>query len=217
MPDGDQRSPLAPPPPGEAPRLGRSARFCRGVLRLYFLRVCGARLVELQEPQRAFIISMNHRSALDMFLYVAIFERPIRFLAKAELFRIPVLGAVLRRWAIPIQRGTPDRSALREAEAVLDRGFAVSVFPQGHRSRALGPGHGGAVYLAARTGAPVLPGAITGRYRPVGHLAVRAAPLLWVPSSADRQARRQASLDLMASIRAMAGEVATAAGKGAAS
>ncbi len=204
MPLGGQDGPSELPPTAVAPRLGRCARLCRGLLRLYFLRVCGARLVGLREPPRAFIISMNHRSALDMFLYVAIFERPIRFLAKAELFRVPLLGWLLRRWAIPVERGTPDRSALAEAEAMLGRGFAVSVFPQGHRSRVLGPGHGGAVYLAARTGAPVLPGAITGRYRPVGHLAVRGAQLLWVAPSADRQARREASVELMARIRAMA-------------
>jgi 1-acyl-sn-glycerol-3-phosphate acyltransferase len=173
------------------------------VLRLYFRRICGIRAAGVREPAGAFIISMNHRSALDMLLYVALFERPIRFLAKAELFRIPLLGRLLRRWAIPIERGTPDRSALTQARAALDQGFALSVFPQGHRSRVLGPGHGGAVYLAAKSGVPVLPGAISGRYRPVGHLTVRTGPLLWVPPAADRVARREASLELMARIRSL--------------
>jgi 1-acyl-sn-glycerol-3-phosphate acyltransferase len=87
------------------------------------------------------------------------------FLATDELFTIPVLGTLARILrAIPIRQDAPDRHALRMAEGLLARKEALVVFPEGHESLdgRLQPLQGGVMLLAVRSGASVVPVAITG-------------------------------------------------------
>lgn len=117
------------------------------------------------------IVVGNHLSYFDplahAYFVVRVGRRP-RFLAKAELFRNPVLGTVLRGVRqIPVRRGTGDQRPLEEATAALERGEVVVIYPEG-TSTAGGadftPGRGktGAVRLALATGAPVIPVATWG-------------------------------------------------------
>lgn len=181
-------------------------RLARGCLRLYLGGLCRIRLENADLPSGAFVVSMNHRSALDMFLYVAILRRRLKFLAKRELLAYPVLGPILRRWCVPVNRGGYDRRALAGCVEALKSGFVLSVFPEGTRHAALTAGHGGAVLMAAKAGVPVVPGAILGRYRPFAEVVVRFGEPMRFPPELTREQRLLATEKLMETIRRLGAE-----------
>lgn len=128
------------------------------------------------------ILCANHRSYWDPpVVGVASHPRVVHFMAKEELFRVPVLAAVFRAvGAFPVKRGAADLGSLRRAMVLLKAGRAVGVFLEGGRVKSgdLGEGQPGAVYLAAATGAPIVPVAIQGSMRPFSRLVVRiGAPI----------------------------------------
>ncbi|MDH7570097.1 MAG: lysophospholipid acyltransferase family protein [Armatimonadota bacterium] len=113
----------------------------------------------------AFLLVCNHVSNADPVALSAACPRLLRYMGKEELFRIPVLGWILRAVGVfPVRRGTPDRSAIRQAEAVLREGGVLALFPEGRESPqgTLLPFEPGAALLALRTGAPVIPAYIEG-------------------------------------------------------
>lgn len=146
----------------------------RGVLRILLRGILaglgGVRAYGLENvPQTgAVIIAPNHVSHLDPVLIGVLVRRPVWFLAADELFSIPVLGALSRYLrAFPIRQDSPDRKALRRAEELLKQGEVLVVFPEGHESLdgRLQPLQGGAVLLARRTGACIVPVGIRGSDR----------------------------------------------------
>lgn len=143
------------------------ARFCLGVVFgiPHRLSVSGA---DRLPAKGAVVLAANHRHYLDpVFLAVAA-RRPVAYMAKAELFHVPVLGAVVKGlYAFPVHRGAGDRAALRAAAKVLARGRALGIFPEGTRQPGpgLGAPHAGAAVLALQAGAPIVPTAIVGTDR----------------------------------------------------
>ena len=121
--------------------------------------------------QGAVVVVANHGSHLDPPLLGHALGRPVAFMAKAELFRIPLLGAIIRACgAYPVKRGASDREAIRMATARLAEGWAIGVFLDGTRQsngRVNMPMHGAAL-LAARSNAPLLPVAIINTHRVLG-------------------------------------------------
>lgn len=119
-------------------------------------------------PTGPLLVVANHLHNADPALLAMAFPRPLYFMAKRELFANRAFGGLLR-WlgAFPVDRGKADRAAIRQAEALLAAGEAVAMFPEGTRSRSgtLGPGQAGAGLILMRTGAPVLPVALTGAER----------------------------------------------------
>jgi 1-acyl-sn-glycerol-3-phosphate acyltransferase len=184
----------------------------RAVLRIYFGGICRIRVENLVLPPGPFVISMNHRSALDMFLYVAILPRRLKFLAKRELLAYPLLGGILRRWCVPVNRGAYDRRALSACVQALRSGFVLSVFPEGTRRAGLSAGHGGAVLMAAHAGVPVVPGAIVGSYRPFGQITVRFGQPMVFPRVLSREERLRGTEELMDTIRGLVGGAPLRAG-----
>lgn len=125
-------------------------------------KVINREAVPLKGP---LLIVSNHVSYLDPVLLGAFIPRRTACLAKEELFKILGLGWLLRTWGVmPVKRGFADRTAIRRAEEVLNRGGALLMFPEGTRSRnaRLQPGQTGAAFVALRCGAPVLPVGISG-------------------------------------------------------
>jgi 1-acyl-sn-glycerol-3-phosphate acyltransferase len=111
------------------------------------------------------IVVSNHLNNADPPMIARAIGRPVVFMAKYEMLRVPVAGLLFRAWgAFPVRRGEADLGALRAASDVVRRGEALMMFPEGTRSRTggLGKGHPGTALIALRTGAPVLPVAITG-------------------------------------------------------
>jgi 1-acyl-sn-glycerol-3-phosphate acyltransferase len=133
------------------------------LMRAWFgLRVRGAEHVPARGP--ALIVS-NHQSILDPPVIGGAARRQIYFLAKAELFRIPMFGSLIRALhARPVRREGSDPGALRTAAQLLGEGKALLVFPEGTRSLngRLGEGKPGVGMLAVTSGAPVVPAYVSG-------------------------------------------------------
>ena len=118
--------------------------------------------------QGPLLVVANHIQLPDVPLLGVSLDRRLIFLAKENLFRYPILSYAVRLFgAIRVRRGKPVRTALREAERVLAEGLALVMFPEGTRSKnaQLRPAFPGAALIAQRSGAPILPVAITGTER----------------------------------------------------
>ena len=119
-------------------------------------------------PKRgAFIVASNHVSFLDPPLIGVACPRRLRFMARADLFRHPILGAFLRGvLVIPIVRGESDVSAIRVVVARLRQGQAIGIFPEGGRqpSGHLGTARRGVGLLAMTAQVPIIPAVVAGTY-----------------------------------------------------
>jgi 1-acyl-sn-glycerol-3-phosphate acyltransferase len=119
-------------------------------------------------PAGGVILAANHRSFLDPFLIGCCIGRPIYFVAKREMFKNPLIGWLLNSMgAFPVRRGEADEESVKTALALLERGSAVVMFPEGTRIRAgsLAKPKRGVGRLALQSGAAVVPIAITGSER----------------------------------------------------
>lgn len=140
-------------------------RLARMVCRiiLFLLRRWEVEGLEHLPRSGGVLVVSNHMSYWDPVVVGCALDRPVRFMAKAQLFRIPLLGPAIRALgAFPVVRGSPDRQALRQALEILGHDQVVGIFPEGTRSHSgqlLEP-HLGAAMLALRAGVPVLPVAV---------------------------------------------------------
>jgi 1-acyl-sn-glycerol-3-phosphate acyltransferase len=148
---------------------GRPRRVLRAILLAILGVVLRLRVVNADRaPAGAVLVVSNHLHNADPVLTNIAFPYPIHYMAKKEVFRIPVIKLVLR-WvgAFPVDRGKADRTAIRRAEAALARGIAVGMYPEGTRSvtLALANPHAGVGMLALRNDVPILPVVVTGTER----------------------------------------------------
>ncbi|MEM0978828.1 MAG: lysophospholipid acyltransferase family protein [Cyanobacteria bacterium P01_H01_bin.58] len=159
-------------------------------------RIEGAQQVPQEGP---LIIVANHASDFDPPLLSNCVQRPVSYMAKEELFRVPVLATAIRLYgAYPVKRGSADRSAIRAALKQLEQGWAVGVFLQGTRTvdgRIPQPKLGAAL-IAAKAQVPLLPVSLWGTHRilPKGAklprplpITVRIGPLIPPPSSTSKE------------------------------
>ena len=112
----------------------------------------------------ALIVACNHVAYLDPVALGVGLPRMLTFLAKKELFAIPILGPLIRGCgAYPLDRDAGGVAAVRAALRVLKDGRCVGIFPEGTRNRSgTAAQKGGAALLAALSGAPVVPAAVVG-------------------------------------------------------
>jgi 1-acyl-sn-glycerol-3-phosphate acyltransferase len=146
---------------------GRPRRLVRGLLYALFWVLIRFRIehVERTPATGPVIVVSNHLHNADPILTEVAFPRSVHYMAKKEVFGVPVVRSIVR-WvgAFPVDRGKADRSAIRRANTALQQGIPVGLFPEGTRSpnRALQRAHSGAGLLALSSGAPVLPLIVTG-------------------------------------------------------
>ncbi|MBQ7379848.1 MAG: 1-acyl-sn-glycerol-3-phosphate acyltransferase [Clostridia bacterium] len=110
-----------------------------------------------------YIICANHTVFADpIFLCAATNRQQPHFMAKKELFRIPLLNLLIKSLgAFPVDRKGGDVSAIKKSIAMLKEGKCVGIFPQGHRNVGVNPReteiHHGIGMIASRTHATILP------------------------------------------------------------
>ncbi len=161
--------------------------------------------VENVPRQGRALIASNHLGHLDAFVSAAALPRACEVIVLSDLFDVPVTGQVLRWYgAIPVERDVFDRDALRLALDVLGRDELLWVAPEAQISEtgAMMQGREGVAWLAARSGARVVPVAITGTERAFDDLRRLRRPRLTitfgeplslpVPPHAGRAARSAA-------------------------
>ena len=120
-------------------------------------------------PDGPLVIASNHLNDADPGIICTSIRRPIAFMAKIELFRVPLLAQFLRSFgSFPVRRGEADISTLRMANENLKLERAVCIFPEGTRegfAEKLTEALPGAAIVALRNDVPILPIAITGSGR----------------------------------------------------
>ncbi|NRD80590.1 1-acyl-sn-glycerol-3-phosphate acyltransferase [Bacillus sp. BRMEA1] len=114
------------------------------------------------------LLCSNHIHNFDPIVVGIMAPRTVHFMAKEELFNVPVIGGLVKKLnAFPVKRGLTDRDALRKGINVLKEGHVLGLFPEGTRSKTgeLGKGLAGAGFFALRTDCSVVPSAVIGPYK----------------------------------------------------
>ncbi len=178
-------------------------------------RVYGAENV----PKRgSLVVVSNHASYFDPPLLSCAVGRPVAYMAKEELFKIPLLGKAIKLYgAYPVNRGASDRTAIRSALQSLENGWATGVFLEGSRTPdgKINEPKLGAALIAAKAQAPILPVSLWGTQgvlikasaipRPVP-ITIRIGKVIAPPTSTNRpqlQATTQECADAITELHEM--------------
>ena len=141
------------------------ARWAKNILAAAAVK---ARVEGLERlPQGTFVLAGNHQSNFDPVMVFALVPRHVRFVAKAELFKIPVFGQAIKYTGnIRVERkgGDKDRQTLQRAVQDLREKVSVVFYPEGTRSHdgSLRPFKKGAAMLAIQAQVPIVPMAVAG-------------------------------------------------------
>jgi 1-acyl-sn-glycerol-3-phosphate acyltransferase len=185
-------------------------------LLLFRTRGIGVENVPKQGPV---ILAPNHFSAWDHFFAGVFLRRPVRFMAKSQLFKHPVIEFIFFHGGVfPVRRGSRDEEAFITARTILDRGGLVLIYIEGGRSRSreLGEPKPGVGRLALETGVPVIPVAIHGsagvrRWKRLRfpQVTVQFGEPITFPVAADasRERHQEASDQAFAEVREMYGRI----------
>lgn len=141
--------------------------LCKIILLIFFrIEVLGKENFPNNGPV---IVYSNHKSFWDPILIGCMLDRTVNFMAKIELFKNPIFGFILRNlYAFPVNRGAPDRKAIRKALQVLKEGKVLGIFPEGTRSKdgmLKDPEPGIALFAIKTESLKLVPVAIKGNYK----------------------------------------------------
>ncbi len=123
-----------------------------------------------KEPEPGVLLCSNHISNIDPVVIVTSFKNQTKFMAKKELFKIPLVSSVIKLFgAFPVERGSVDLSAMKKAITLLEEGNTVGLFPQGTRYSGKHPREtsvkSGAGMIVTRAHIDILPVAIITKNR----------------------------------------------------
>ncbi len=139
-------------------------------------------------PPGGFLIASNHNSLTDPPLIGAVFPRGVYFMAKKELFEIPLFGKLIKKThAFPVNRGRPSPATFKKSIRLLKSGKILLVFPEGTRkSRRV---HPGISMLAHKTSVPVVPVRIinNNRVNKLYPITVKIGDKLEFPQNPDKK------------------------------
>jgi 1-acyl-sn-glycerol-3-phosphate acyltransferase len=135
--------------------------FAKGMFRFQF-KLMGWNIqgVENMPAEGPVILAINHQSIWDPLVAASSLPRKVSFMAKEELFSIPVLGKIFSKLgAFPVKRGQGDMNAIRQSLAILKEGRVLGLFPEGTRSKTgeIQKGLPGMVLLMEKSKASVVP------------------------------------------------------------
>lgn len=142
--------------------------FCRGLLRVIFALMYRLEAVGKENipDEGGVLLCSNHISILDPMTVGIKFRRKVKFMAKAELFKVPVLGWLITQLgAFPVKRGGVSKESFKTSLKILRGGEIMGIFPEGTRNSDSGAAKKGAASFALRSGAAVVPAAIIGDYK----------------------------------------------------
>lgn len=153
------------------------------------------------------LLCTNHIDNLDPPVVGMTCPRTVHFMAKEELFNVPLLKTILPNVnAFPVKRGMSDREAFRKALKLLRGGNVVGMFPEGTRSKngELGKGLAGAGFFALKGDADVVPCAIVGPYKPFRTLrVVYGKPIDMAPYRENKASAEEVTEVIMNEIRTL--------------
>jgi len=173
----------------------------------YRLEVIGEdHFAKIPEDQ-GILLCANHVSLLDPPAIGCASPRELSFMAKAELFKIPIFNKLITTLnAFPIRRGQSDRASLKTGIDILNQGKTLVVFPEGTRSKdgLIGEGKPGAGFLALRSDAVVMPVAVIGRYKLFRKTKIAfGAPMQMDEMRLSKARANEVSEAIMAEIKAL--------------
>lgn len=194
--------------------------FFKAILYIFFkvfnrLEVIGSENVP---KEGGVIMAANHVSYLDPPVIGIALKRRVTYMAKEGLFKIPILGAVIRLFSFPVRRGRPQPSIIKEAVKRLKRGELIVMFPEGGRSPdgTLHDAKRGVGVIAGISRMAVIPTLIKGTEKalPVGAKFLRPAKITIIfgnpieidKEETDKQYEERISRDIMETIKNLKGE-----------
>jgi len=174
------------------------------IIILFFLRRWKVYGRENVPAEGGLIVVSNHVSYWDPVAVGCALTRRVFFMAKAELFSVPLLGRFIAGCgAFPVYRTGSDASAIKKALLLLRRKQVVGIFPEGARSHVneLLPPHVGVAMLALHSRVPVLPVAVLGTRGVFGKVRVFIGkPVEFINAGKDRESYQKVSAAIMQEI-----------------
>lgn len=137
-------------------------RFIRAIVRVVLNIIFRVRVVGIENvpSEGGAVLCSNHTSMTDIALLIAYCPRAISFMAKAELFKNKFLGYIFRKMnAFPVERRKSDKSAVKNARQIVEKGEILGIFPEGTRKPSGPPAKAkaGAAFIALGAKADIIP------------------------------------------------------------
>lgn len=168
-----------------------------------------AKGVENIPTKGAVILASNHLSNWDPPLVGAFIPRHLAYMAKEELFKVPILKSILVNvHTFPVKRGASDRAAIRTALQMLENNECICMFPEGTRSKdgKLHKGAPGVALIAAKSQATVIPVAIEGTFKlkPFRKITITyGKPMKFIAEKTDKENLNEFTEKIMQEIASM--------------
>lgn len=151
----------------------------RGFVKIVFSLLYRVKIIDMQNlPQTGpLILCANHNGEMDMFFIGYKLKRLVRYMAKEELFKNRLLAGFFR-WlgAFPVKRGKADVEAIKTSLRLLENNEILGIFPEGTRMKKKAAKavrvKPGIALIAQKSGAPIIPVAVSGKYRPFSKIKV---------------------------------------------